>query len=139
MKVKKNVMTLRNGMLALLFAVAVNAATSCRDYPVDEDGLLITERYECYISNFQLLGTDHQNAVSGTALIDTTECTIDATVFFGTDVKNLWPNISLVTDAKLEPKITGFCDFSEPRQWTVVSGNRKVRKTYTVTITVQTP
>ena len=28
-------------------------------------------------------------------------------------------------------------DFSQPRQYTVISGNRQVKKTYTVTITLQ--
>jgi hypothetical protein len=32
---------------------------SCKeDFPVDEDGLLITTRSQCYVSNFELLGPD---------------------------------------------------------------------------------
>ena len=117
-----------------------------KDYPVDEDGLLITTRAQCYVSNFELLGVDFQTVratnASGTstAIIDTTAQTINVTVFYGTDLKNLFPQFSLVTDAKLDPKITGRVDFSDlanPKQWTVISGNRKIRKTYTVYITVQ--
>lgn len=110
------------------------------DYPIDEDGLLITERTECYVSNFELLGTDFQTVRTKAAVIDTTAQTIDVEVFFGTDLKNLYPQFSLITDAKLEPKITGKVDFSDldnPKQWTVISGNRKIRKTYTVYITVK--
>jgi len=113
---------------------------SCSDYPVDEDGLLITSREECYVSNFDLLGTNHQSVRRGSAVIDTLKQTIAIQVNYGTDLKNLYPVFSLITDAKLDPKITGTVDFSDlanPRQWTVVSGNRKVRKTYTVNITVQ--
>lgn len=34
---------------------------SCsKDKPVDEDGLLITDRAECYVSNFELVGSDFQ-------------------------------------------------------------------------------
>jgi hypothetical protein len=123
------------------------AWTGCtKDLPVDEDGLLITERAQCYVSNFELLGVDYQTVravnASGTAtaIIDTTAQTINVTVLYGTDLKNLYPQFSLVTDAKLEPKITGKVDFSDlanPKQWTVISGNRKVRKTYTVFVTVQ--
>ncbi|MGV8094624.1 MAG: hypothetical protein AB2L24_22450 [Mangrovibacterium sp.] len=112
----------------------------CVDYPVDEDGLLITERAECYVSNFELLGVDFQTVRTKAAVIDTTEQTINVEVFYGTDLKNLYPQFSLVTDAKLDPKITGKVDFSDlanPKQWTVVAGNRKVRKTYTVFVTVQ--
>jgi len=114
---------------------------SCKkDYPVDEDGLLITQRGECFVSSFALVGADHQVVTTKTPVVDTVAQTIRAEVAFGTDLKNLYPQFSLVTDAKLDPKITGKVDFSDlanPKVWTVVSGNRKVRKPYTVYITVQ--
>ncbi|SIO02103.1 hypothetical protein [Chitinophaga niabensis] len=114
---------------------------SCsKDKPVDEDGLLITDRQECFVSNFELLGADFQTVRSKAPVIDTTACTITQEVFFGTDLKNLWPQFSLATDAKLDPKITGKVDFSDlanPKQYSVVSGNRKIRKTYKILITVQ--
>jgi hypothetical protein len=117
-----------------------------KDFPVDEDGLLITTRAQCYVSSFELLGVDFQtvratnSSGTSTAIIDTTAQTINVTVFYGTDLKNLYPQFSLITDAKLDPKITGRVDFSDlanPKQWTVISGNRKIRKTYTVYVTVQ--
>jgi hypothetical protein len=110
------------------------------DFPIDEDGLLITNRGQCYVSNFELLGSDFQTVRSKNAVIDTVAQTIRVEVFFGTDLKNLYPQFSLVTDAKLDPKITGKVDFSDlnnPKVYTVVSGNRKVRKPYTVYVTVQ--
>lgn len=120
----------------------VLAWAACNDYPIDEDGLLITTRSECYVSSFELLGTDQRSVIVDVATVDTVAQEIHAEVNFGTDLHALWPQFTLVTDAKLEPKVTGFVDFSDldnPRQWTVVSGNRKVRKTYTVYITVQNP
>jgi hypothetical protein len=87
------------------------------------------------------LGTDLQTVRTAAAVIDTTALTINTTVLFGTDLKNLYPQFTLVTDAKLDPKITGKVDFSDlanPKKYTVISGNRKVKKTYTVYITVQT-
>jgi hypothetical protein len=116
------------------------AAISCDDYPIDEDGLLITERSECYVSNFELLGPDYQTVRTKAAVIDTLAQTINVEVFWGTDLKKLWPQFSLVTDAKLDPKITSFVDFSDlsnPKSWTVIAGNRVVKKAYTVFITVQ--
>lgn len=113
-----------------------------KDYPVDEDGLLITGRGECYVSNFELLGADFQTVRTKNAVIDTVAGTINVEVFFGTDLTNLFPQFSLVTDAKLDPKITGkvdFSDLSNPKTYTVISGNRKVRKPYQVIITVQKP
>ena len=112
------------------------------DFPVDEDGLLITSRTQCYVSNFELLGSDFQTVRTKNAVIDTTALTVNVEVFYGTDLKNIYPQFSLVTDAKLEPKITGkvdFSDLSNPKKYTVISGNRQVKKTYTVTITVQKP
>lgn len=111
-----------------------------KDFPVDEDGLLITTRSECYVSNFELLGSDHVTVRTKAAAIDTTAQTINVEVQFGTDLKNLYPQFTLVTDAKLDPKITGKVDFSDlanPKRYTVVSGNRQVRKEYVINITVQ--
>ncbi|HCY41330.1 MAG TPA: hypothetical protein DHV48_08250 [Prolixibacteraceae bacterium] len=112
----------------------------CTDFPVDEDGLLITTRGQCYVSNFELLGSDFQTVRTKAAVIDTTAQTINVEVFFGTDLKNVYPQFSLVTDAKLDPKIVGKVDFSDianPKVYTVVSGNRMVKKPYTVYVTVQ--
>jgi hypothetical protein len=127
-------------LITIFFISFILLGVSCSDFPVDEDGLLITSRAECYVSNFELLGTDFQTVRTKSAVIDTVAQTINVEVFFGTDLKNLYPQFTLVTDAKLEPKITGKIDFSDlnnPKKWTVISGNRKVRKTYTVYITVQ--
>lgn len=123
---------------ALLFMAVL--WVGCNDFPIDEDGLLITERAECYVSNFDLLGKDFQTVRTKAPAIDTVAQTINIEVFYGTDLKNLWPQFSLITDAKLDPKITSFVDFSDltnPKQWTVISGNRQIRKTYTVNVTVQ--
>lgn len=124
----------------LLLLLILVGLSNCYDYPIDEDGLLITDRAECYVSNFELLNTDYQTVRTKSAVIDTVAQTIDVEVRWGTNLKKLWPQFTLVTDAKLEPKITGWTDFSDlnsPRQWAVISGNRKVKKVYTVNITVQ--
>ena len=124
-------------LIGMLFV----SLSGCKDdYPMDEDGSLITTRSECYVSSFELLGADFQTVRTKAALVDTVEQTIKVEVLFGTDLKNLYPQFSLVTDAVLDPKILGKQDFSNldtPREWTVVSGNRKVRKTYKVYLTVQ--
>ncbi|MGB4415451.1 MAG: hypothetical protein WBI53_11270 [Paludibacter sp.] len=115
--------------------------TACfNNYPVDEDGLLITNRSECYVSSFKLFGIDFVSVVfdDKEATVDTVNCTIKVKVKYGSDLKNVYPIFSLVTDAKLDPKITGITDFSNyknnPPKYTVISGNRKVKKTYTIYI-----
>ena len=123
-----------------LFLVTVLWVRCAKNFPVDEDGLLITTRGQCYVGNFELLGADFQTVRSTAAVIDTTALTINTIVLYGTDLKNLYPQFSLVTDAKLDPKITGKVDFSDltnPKKYTVISGNRLVKKTYTIYITVQ--
>ncbi len=127
-------------LLSIILLGAVVWSACKKDFPVDEDGLLVTARSECYVSNFELLGSDHVTVRTKTAVIDTTAQTINVEVQFGTDLKNLYPQFSLVTDAKLDPKIIGKVDFSDlanPKKYTVVSGNRQVRKEYTINLTVQ--
>src|SRR5205085_8992495 len=92
----------------------VLAFSGCKkDYPVDEDGLLITSRTECYVSSFELLGSDFVSVRSKTATIDTTAQTIKVEVLFGTDLKNVYPQFSLASDCKLDPKIVGKVDLSD--------------------------
>ena len=87
-----------------------------------------------------MLGSDFQTVRTKAAVIDTVAQTVNVEVAYGTDLKNLYPQFSLVTDAKLDPKITGKVDFSDlanPKKYTVVSGNRKIKKEYTLNVTVQ--
>ena len=154
---KYNSIKIFTAFLTLLTVVSMVRCS--HDYPIDEDGLLITGRGSCYVSNFELLGTDYVSVITSTTaipatpttpaipatrnvVIDTTAQTVNVEVAFGTDLKNLYPQFTLVTDAKLDPKITGKTDFSDlanPKKYTVISGNRRVRKEYTVTVTVQQP
>lgn len=131
-----------NKIGAIILIAAIFMGCSLTDHPIDEDGLLITDRAECFVSNFELLGADFQTVRTKNPVIDTVAQTIEVEVFYGTDLRNLYPQFSLVTDAKLDPKITGKVDFSDlanPKVYTVVSGNRQIRKPYTVYITVQQP
>jgi hypothetical protein len=127
--------------IALYILMISGIIVSCKkDSPVDEDGLLITFRQECFVSNFELLGADFVSVRSRPAIIDTTAQTIDVEVLFGTDLKNVYPQFSLATDCKLDPKITGKTDLSNlasPKVYTVVSGNRKIRKAYKLNIKFQ--
>lgn len=126
--------------LAFFFAVVFLTACKKGDLPVDEDGLLITTRAECAVTNFELLGSDFQTVRAKAPSIDTTAQTVNVEVFFGTDLKNVYPQFSLSSDCKLEPKITGKVDLSDlanPKTWTVVSGNRQVRKTYKLIVKYQ--
>ena len=120
-----------------ILMISVIIVSCKKDSPVDEDGLLITFRQECFVSNFELLGSDFVTVRAATAVIDTIAQTISVTVNPGTDLKNVYPQFSLATDCKLDPKIIGKTDLSNlasPKIYTVVSGNRKIRKPYTLNI-----
>ncbi|MEO0002163.1 MAG: hypothetical protein RL766_2209 [Bacteroidota bacterium] len=126
--------------LIAIISIATMAVSCSKDVPVDEDGLLITERQECFVSNFELLGSDFVTVRAAVPVIDTTAQTISVTVLFGTDLKNVYPQFTLATDCKLDPKVTGRTDLSDlanPKKYTVVSGNRKIRKEYSLNIKFQ--
>jgi len=157
-------------IIAALLLLGVAACS--KDLPIDEDGLLITTRQECYVSNFELLGTDQQTIRVGNSYIDTVAQVAIAYVQFGTDLTQVWPQVSLVEDAKLSPKIPtydGWTDFSgskmsvdfidgdwvggnatdqlserivgtpsafptTAKKYTVIAGDRKIKKEYTFLI-----
>ncbi|WP_461092649.1 hypothetical protein [Spirosoma gilvum] len=120
------------GVLALI------GLLSCGKEPIDESGLLVTGRTQCFMTFFDLLGSDHRTVlVSGQTLIDTTALTVTAVARFGTNIQRVKPYCSVVTDAIVEPTMGIWTDYTQPQKYTVVSGNRQVRKTYTVTVTVQ--
>ncbi|MDR0700336.1 MAG: hypothetical protein LBG28_14145 [Tannerella sp.] len=122
------------GIIAGLFFLV----PACGDYPIDDKGMLITTRSQCYMSMFELLGPDNRTAlVSGQTVIDTVACTVTAVARFGTNMTHLKPYCSLVTDAIVEPKMGTWVDFTQPRKYTVISGDRQVRKEYTITVTLQ--
>src|SRR5262245_52390750 len=107
--------------IALIVLLAACTWVACsKNIPVDEDGLLITSRQDCYVSSFELVGTDYVSVRVGAATVDTTALTVKVTVQFGTDLKHLYPQFSLAQDCKLNPKITGFVGFSDtlhPKKW----------------------
>jgi len=119
---------------SLIVVVLIASFIACsKNLPVDEDGLLITFRKECIVTNFELLGTDYQTVRAAVAVIDTVAQTVNVQVAFGTDLKNVYPQFTLATDCKLDPKITGrtdLSDFNNPKVFTVISGDRNIRKQY---------
>lgn len=126
-------------ILSLLFVCLL--AQSCGDTPLDGNDLLITDSEECYISNFELKGPDDRNTLVSTIIADVegdnTKGTITAVAKFGTNLKHVKPNCSVAKDCIMTPAMGVWTDFSQPRQYTVISGNRKVKKTYTITVTLQ--
>ncbi len=123
-------------ILLVISGLFITFLTSCSE----DEVMLVTDRTDCYMSRFQIRGTDNYTILADVTIgkgIDTTALTVNATVKYGTDITRLKPNCSLAPECSLTPSMGEWTDFSNPRQYTVISGNRKIRKTYTVTVTVQ--
>ena len=124
----------------MIFMSAIVSSCLFKDYPVDEDGLIITDRSQCAVLKFDVLDTRDVSALADSiAVIDTVAQTITGKVRYKADMTTLWPVFTLATDCKLEPKIRQRYDFTKPQTFWVISGNRKVRKEYTVTLTRANP
>jgi hypothetical protein len=131
-----------NYIIFLLFLLIIGSMAACEsDYPMDENGLLITDRSECALTSFELLGSDHRTVFVSTAVIDTVAQTVTGIVKYGTNLAKLKPHSGHSIDAIITPKMgvwTDFSDLANPKEYTVISGNRKIRKTYKIFLTVQT-
>lgn len=111
---------------------------SCTEFPMDEDDLLITPQTRCYIGNFYLYGPDNIDClIQDSTVIDTVNLTVDGLARFGTNLKKVKPAASLSLDSKVTPEMGVWTDFTEPRKYTVISGNREIQKEYTITIRLQ--
>ncbi|MGV8133871.1 MAG: hypothetical protein AB2L20_01545 [Mangrovibacterium sp.] len=132
----------RNYIISFLFLLIIGNMAACKgDYPIDENDLLITDRSECALTSFELLGSDHRTVFVSTALIDTVAQTVTGFIKYGTNLAKLKPSCGHSIDAIITPDMgvwTDFSDLANPREYTVVSGNRKIRKTYKIVLTVQT-
>lgn len=122
--------------------ILMGMLVSCEKYPIDDNGLLITERTKCYMSSFDLVGSDNQNVLVtrptvGNGLIDTVNCTVTAVAKFGTNLKNVKPYCGVTDDITVQPGMGKWVDFTAPRKYMLVSGNRQIKKEYTITVTLQ--
>lgn len=127
-------------VLLILFIGLMMPSCLFKDYPIDEDMLIVTDRSECAVLKFDVLDTRDVSALADSlAIIDTVAQTITARVKYKADMKSLWPVFTLSADCKLDPKIRRRYDFTEPQHFTVISGNRKIRKKYTITLTRANP
>lgn len=126
----------------LIISLIIVALSGCND----EWEMLVTDRTDCYMSRFQVRGTDNITILADVTIgrgIDTTALTVNATVKYGTDLKRLKPNCSLSPESVMEPAngapaMGTWVDFTKgPYSYTVISGSRQVRKTYTITVTAQ--
>ena len=125
---------------SLILSAAMMSSCLFKDYPVDEDGLIITDRSDCSVLKFDVLDSRDVSALADSiAVIDTIAQTIVGKVKYKADMTALWPVFTLATDCKLEPKIRQRYDFTKPQTFLVISGNRKVRKEYTITLTRDNP
>lgn len=112
--------------------------SGCTEFPMDEDDLLITTQGDCYIGTFYLYGPDHLDClIQDSTVIDTVNQTVDGLARFGSNLSKVKPAASLSIDSKITPDMGVWTDFTAPRTYTVISGNREIEKEYTITIRLQ--
>lgn len=124
-------------MIAIL-GVLLALFSGCTDYPIDEDELLITTQGRCYIGTFYLYGSDHLDClIQDSTVIDTVNQTVLGLAKYGTNLSKVKPAASLSLDTKVIPAMGVWTDFTVPRTYTLISGNRQVEKEYTITIRLE--
>jgi len=125
------------GMIAAM-GMLLTFFTGCSEYPMDEDDLLITTQSRCYIGTFYLYGSDHLDClIQDSTVIDTVNQTVLGLAKFGTNLSKVKPAASLSLDTKITPAMGVWTDFTVPRTYTLISGNRQVEKEYTITIRLE--
>lgn len=125
------------GMIAVMGMLLI-CFSGCSEYPMDEDDLLITTQTRCYIGTFYLYGSDHLDClIQDSTVIDTVQQTVVGLAKFGTNLSKVKPAASLSLDSKITPEMGVWTDFTEPRIYMVISGNRQIHKEYTITIEVE--
>lgn len=125
------------GMITGL-SILLSFFSGCTDYPMDEDDLLITTQTRCYIGSFYLYGPDHLDClIQDSTVIDTVNQTVLGLAKFGTNLSKVKPAASLSLDTKVIPAMGVWSDFTVPRTYTLISGNRQIEKEYTITIRLE--
>lgn len=126
----------------LFFALSLIFLFGCSK----EEELLTTDRNEAYISRFVVRSIDNFTIVGDATIgdgIDTISLTINATARYGTDLTKLKPECTLSPESIMEPEdgvppMGTWVDFTKgPFRYTVISGNREIRKTYTISVVSQ--
>jgi hypothetical protein len=112
----------------------------------EKEELLITDSEESYISRVQVIGIDNYTIVGNATIgngIDTVGLTVVVTVDYGVDLRKLKPMCSLSPESIMRPEegappMGSWIDFTQgPYKYTVISGNRKIRNTYTISVVSQ--
>lgn len=112
--------------------------SGCAEYPIDDNGLLITDRTDCRMESFELLGADHVSVLTSAPQIDHNSQTVMVEVKFGTNIAKLKPSCGLSIDAIVAPRMGVWTDFTSlKKEYVVTSGDRRHSRTYTVILSVQ--
>jgi len=112
--------------LVLLAVLACGCKKEKEIYPATESTL-------AEIQAFRLVTETGGNAASNIS-IDGEKGTITITPAAGITINRLFPTATISEGAIVQPALGVYQDFSAPVQYTVVAGNRQVRKVWTVEV-----
>lgn len=85
------------------------------------------------ISNFSVLNENGQNVASNVELASES-ARIFVTVVSGTNVARLVPRASVSEGVIVEPRMGVYTDFSRPKTYTLLAGDRTTKKEWTIVI-----
>ncbi|WP_256009380.1 DUF5018 domain-containing protein [Desertivirga xinjiangensis] len=118
---------MKNILLLILCAVL---AYSCSK---DEEIYPATKSPLANFQTFRLVSETGVNAAANVS-IDTIKRTVTITPVSGVSLNRLFPTATISEGAIVQPALGVYNDFSKPVEYTVVAGNRQVRKVWTVTV-----
>ena len=96
---------MKNLYKILTLVIVCLLSQSCNDYLVDDNGLLVTDSEECYISSLILRGPDDRDVLISGVTIDDENNTITGIAKFGTNIKKLKPECGTAKDCIVTPTI----------------------------------
>jgi hypothetical protein len=85
------------------------------------------------IESFRLVSLSGASVVSAMS-IDTVAGTINVTAIPGTVITSLFPSAVVPDGAIIQPAMGEYADFTHPVKYTVIAGNRKISKVWTITV-----
>lgn len=125
-----------------LFFAAVTVLSGCNGTPIDSNGVVVHNSAQASIFGFDLLDEDNKSVKAGNVIWDTVNGRSDIyiKVYARADLTKLIPSSKRSAYTMVLPEmgvVTDFSDLANPRVYSVISGNRKVKRDYTIRLSVQ--
>lgn len=127
--------------MGLLFT-AVAVLSGCNGTPIDSNGVVVHDSAQASMFGFDLLNEDSKSVKAENVIWDTIDGRGDIyiKVYATADLTKLIPSGKRSAYTMVLPEmgvVTDFSDLANPRVYSVISGNRKVKRNYTIHVSVK--